>query len=606
MAGTVGSAILVLSSHPAFPCPFIFLLDGFMLMMMSHYRIHKELGHNRSGGRVTFLATDTLTDQLVVIKQFQFARAANSWVDFDAHQRELQLLQNLDHPGIPRYLTSSETDDGFCLVQEYKDALPLSSSHTFSPEEIRNIAISVLTILTYLQNRIPPVIHRDIKPDNILIDVNANLFLVDFGFAHVGEGSVGVSSVVKGTLGFMPPEQLFHRQLSEASDLYGLGMTLICLLTGTSADQVGDLVDISYRVSFKHLVPKLNTHWIRWLEKMVEPRLSERFANAAAALTAMPSAPLRPPQAILSHPKLLFQATLPAQSLSQSITISNSIPDTILKGHWEIVPHPHDPNPDLYQWISVSPACFEANCVACQISVNTQFLVPGKTYLRSLKLHTNSLLPSLSLDISVQTAAKKQFPILLPNPILSLLWCFLVALAWLIATITAMLNHLPEASGSATLGTAIGLAIGLEATSWILRSIGWRLGAIASTLTATAFAGSVIFLSLFGLLQGGPLVPISALIGIFFGAIAATAIGLALQFLALSAPKLPPIPLTLVTVAFATFFGLSLATHFQAHLISALLALSALPVLVLSTRSLLLFTNSLLSSHHQHKYLIKP
>ncbi len=573
---------------------------------MSHYHIERELGHNRSGGRVTFLATDTLTDQLVVIKQFQFARAENSWVDFDAHQRELQLLKNLDHPGIPRYLTSFETDDGFCLVQEYKDAIPLSCLHTFSSEEIRNIAISVLHILAYLQNRIPPVIHRDIKPDNILIDANANLFLVDFGFAHVGEGSVGVSSVVKGTLGFMPPEQLFHRQLSEASDLYGLGMTLICLLTNTPADQIGNLVDISYRVSFKHLVSQLNIHWIRWLEKMVEPRLSERFPNAAAALAAMPSAPLLPPQVILSHPKIFFQATLPAQSLSQFITISNPIPNTMLQGHWELVPHPHDPNPDLYRWISISPVSFEANSISCQISVDTRFLIPGKTYLRSLRLHTNSLSLSLSLDISIQTAPKKRFLILLPNPLLSALWCFLVALTWLIATITAMLNHLPDTFGSATLGIFIGLTIGLEATSWMLRSIGWRLGAIASTLIATAFAVSVIFLSLLGLLRGGPLVPISAVIGIVSGAIASTAIGLTLQFLTHAAFKLPLIPLTLSTVAFATFFGLSLATQFQVHLISILLVLSSLPLLALSIRSLLIFANSLLSSHNQYKHLIKP
>ena len=51
---------------------------------------------------------------------------------------------------------------------------------------------------------------------------------MDFGFARIGDGEVGVSSVVKGTLGFMPPEQIFNRQLTEASDLYGLGMTLIC------------------------------------------------------------------------------------------------------------------------------------------------------------------------------------------------------------------------------------------------------------------------------------------------------------------------------------------------------------------------------------------
>jgi len=64
--------------------------------------------------------------------------------------------------------------------------------------------------------------HRDIKPENVLVDRQEELkvYLVDFGFAHIGSGEVAASSVVKGTLGFMPPEQMFNRQLTEASDLY--------------------------------------------------------------------------------------------------------------------------------------------------------------------------------------------------------------------------------------------------------------------------------------------------------------------------------------------------------------------------------------------------
>jgi putative transposase len=93
---------------------------------------------------------------------------------------------------------------------------------SFAPDEIKQIATSVLEILVYLQNRIPPIIHRDIKPENILVDEQINVYLVDFGFARIGEGEVAMSSMVKGTLGFMAPEQLFNRQLTEASDLYGL------------------------------------------------------------------------------------------------------------------------------------------------------------------------------------------------------------------------------------------------------------------------------------------------------------------------------------------------------------------------------------------------
>ncbi|MEO0490973.1 MAG: serine/threonine-protein kinase, partial [Cyanobacteria bacterium J06659_2] len=186
------------------------------------YLIEEELGCNRAGGRVTYLARDALNHQPFVLKQFQFAKTQASWADFDAYQREIEVLRSLNHPGIPRYVDGFQTDEGFCMVQDYKPAVSLSANRSFSPPQIQSIAIAVLEILVYLQSRIPPVIHRDIKPDNILVDDDLNVYLVDFGFARVGDGEVGVSSVVKGTLGFMPPEQLFNRTLTEASDLYGL------------------------------------------------------------------------------------------------------------------------------------------------------------------------------------------------------------------------------------------------------------------------------------------------------------------------------------------------------------------------------------------------
>ena len=229
------------------------------------------------------------------------------------------------------------------MVQEYKPAASLATGRSLTPEEISLIAIAVLEILVYLQNRIPIIIHRDIKPENILLDEQGQVYLVDFGFARIGGEEVGVSSVVKGTLGFMPPEQLFNRQLTEASDLYGLGMTLICLLTGTKSDRIGDVVDISYRVSFKHLVSKLNFQWVNWLEKMVEPRLKDRFPNAVTALSAIPILPLRPPEAQFSQSSLVFKGTRSSLLCTQSVVITNPIPSTLLEGNWEVAFHPHDP-----------------------------------------------------------------------------------------------------------------------------------------------------------------------------------------------------------------------------------------------------------------------
>jgi serine/threonine protein kinase len=254
------------------------------------YLIQQVLGQNHEGGRITYQAIDMDTQQPVVIKQFQFACLNSPWSDYSAYRREIQILKLLDHPGIPRYLDSFETPMGFCLVQEYKSAPSLARSQRhWTPNEVKQIAIEVLQILMYLQRRVLPVIHRDIKPDNILADYLKTLkvYLVDFGFAHAGTEKVAASSVIRGTLGFMPPEQILGRQLTLASDLYGLGATLICLLTQTPSTQVRELIEPSYRFNIKELLPFLNPEFTQWLQTMVEPDPAHRFPDAASALQAL-------------------------------------------------------------------------------------------------------------------------------------------------------------------------------------------------------------------------------------------------------------------------------------------------------------------------------
>ncbi len=261
-------------------------MSNFPVFSSLGYQVESELGHNHTGGRVTYLATDIKTQQPVVIKQFQFAQSSASWASYEAYEREIQVLRSLNYPHIPRYLNSFETPTGFCLVQEYKPAQSLAN-RCFQPEEIKLIAIALLNILAYLQSQTPPVIHRDIKPENILVDDLLQVYLVDFGFARIGSGEIAVSSVVKGTLGFMPPEQLFNRELTQASDLYSLGATLICLLTGIKSTDIGNLIDANYRFNFRKLLPNLHPQFINWLQKMVEPNFKERYANASAALEAL-------------------------------------------------------------------------------------------------------------------------------------------------------------------------------------------------------------------------------------------------------------------------------------------------------------------------------
>ncbi|MBZ8179041.1 serine/threonine-protein kinase [Oscillatoria salina] len=253
-----------------------------------NYQISKELGRNRQGGRITYLGNNLDSEQQVVIKEFRFADPDSSWAGFKSCEREVQMLQKLEHPGIPRYLDCFETETGFCIVQEYKQAPSLAEVDHFTPEEIKQIAVEILEILAYLQAQEPPIIHRDLKPENILVNSTEPLevTLVDFGFA-TGEGDVTSSSLVKGTVGFMPPEQLLNHELSLASDLYSLAITLICLLTQTKTNQIGKLIDENYRINFKHLCPNLSRKFLDWLEKMAAPNPKNRFPNAAAALEAL-------------------------------------------------------------------------------------------------------------------------------------------------------------------------------------------------------------------------------------------------------------------------------------------------------------------------------
>ncbi|MEM6254700.1 MAG: serine/threonine-protein kinase [Cyanobacteria bacterium P01_D01_bin.156] len=433
------------------------------------YEVLSELGANRAGGRVTYLATRLETQEPVVIKQFQFARSSANWVDYDSLGQEIQVLKDLQHPGIPKYLGFFQASDGMCMVQEYKPAKSLAEPRSFSPEAIRQIAIACLEILAYLQSRIPPIIHRDFKPANILVSKNINVYLVDFGFARIGDGEVGVSSVVKGTLGFMPPEQIFNRQLTEASDLYGLGMTLICLLTNTPANQVGSLVDITYQVDFKQLKGDLSPHWIKWLEKMVDPRLNKRFANAREALDSIPEHGLRQPEIRTDVSSFALTARQPGEVLTTAITLNNLVPETILKGDWQVSTDANDPiNEGTHSWIHFSPKTFSGNTITTQIQIQTNQLMRGQTYERQLLLKSNAHPGVYPFVLTVKTAPLPfnnqydSYPIILGLLIAS--WIT----AWIMTSLIPDITIGPGVLNTLCILALFGSGLGLQIAGWLL------------------------------------------------------------------------------------------------------------------------------------------
>jgi serine/threonine protein kinase len=376
------------------------------------YDVIRELGANRGAGRVAYLARQIDSDRSVVIKEFQFAQGA-SWDGHKAIDREVKILQQLKHPNIPRYLTSFETDRTSCIVQEYIDGNPLSAiisnQQLYTPEQVKEMIVKLLEVLVYLQTEFTdPVLHRDLKPANILIDRNNEPYLIDFGGAKVSEGEGG-STVAIGTLGFMPPEQRFQ-QFNKTTDIYSLGLTIVCWLTRTEPMEMYNIINIGNNrvMGLRESLSSYSLRFVDWLEKIVEPDPKDRYPDAESALAAFkPLYVKRVPEAIVSTRTLEFTASKLGEQMTQTITVRNNVPETVLEGWWEVAPHPSDPTfdePNSHAWIDIHPQTFKSNQIECTISVDTRQLMTDELYKRRLILRTNSVTEMSELLLATKTA----------------------------------------------------------------------------------------------------------------------------------------------------------------------------------------------------------
>jgi hypothetical protein len=271
-------------------------IDGPRGIAECGFRVSEVLGRNVEGGRITYLGEAMTTGRRVVIKHFSFARQDADWAGYKAHERELELLQDLEHPGIPSYVDAFPLEDGFCLVQEFIDAPALSERRHYAYDEVMDIAQQLLAILVTLQDRHPPLLHRDLKPGNVLRGEDGRVYLVDFGLARPKSAPGTAATMSAGTPGFMAPEQFFGRGVDEATDLYGLGATLYALLGGISSEHIQNYVDTSFHLDFSVIRGAAPEWLIAWLERMTRPQNDERFRDAREALVALERAGSQPTQ----------------------------------------------------------------------------------------------------------------------------------------------------------------------------------------------------------------------------------------------------------------------------------------------------------------------
>ena len=257
-----------------------------MNLINNRYKIIDILG--KGGFATTYRALDIKNNTEVALKTISLKRVSD-WKQIELFAREAQVLKQIKHPGIPRYLDYFEVDNKrdryFYLVQELAPGKSLFElvNDGWQPDskEVKQIAVSILKILIYLQKRSPPIIHRDIKPQNIIRAENGEVVLVDFG-AVANIYNQTFKSTVVGTFGYMSPEQ-FRGKATLNTDIYGLGTTLLFLLTGKCP---AELPQYRLKINFRSYI-NTNTHFIHWLEKAIAPDVSQRFHDAKDALDCL-------------------------------------------------------------------------------------------------------------------------------------------------------------------------------------------------------------------------------------------------------------------------------------------------------------------------------
>jgi serine/threonine protein kinase len=252
------------------------------------YQFIEVLG--KGGVGITYAAIDLHTQEKVAIKAVSL-KQLDDWKQIELLEREAKVLAQLNHPAIPKYLdyfqVDSEKDRIFYIVQQLvsgKSLFQLVEEGWRTTEvEVKAIASQILEIFIYLHSLQPPVIHRDIKPHNLIRSDRGEIFLVDFGAVqNTYYNTLMRGSTVVGTFGYMAPEQ-FQGKAQPATDLYGLGATILYLLTHRSP---AELPHDTLKINFRSQV-NISAGFANWLEKLLQPDLEDRFTSAKDALDGL-------------------------------------------------------------------------------------------------------------------------------------------------------------------------------------------------------------------------------------------------------------------------------------------------------------------------------
>ncbi|MGH2910850.1 MAG: Stk1 family PASTA domain-containing Ser/Thr kinase [Solirubrobacteraceae bacterium] len=259
------------------------------------YRIVARLG---SGGMAeVYLAEDNLLGRRVALKLLHH-RFAEDQEFVERFRREASSAAGLSHPNVVAVFDRGEWNGTYYIAMEYLPGRSLKAvvrEHgALSPNDAIDIVVQILLATRFAHKR--GIIHRDIKPHNVILDEEGRAKVTDFGIARAGASDMTMTGSIMGTAQYLSPEQAQGHAVSETSDLYAVGVVLYELLTGNVPFEGDSAVSIALKqVSVEPVPPsRINPEVSPALEGVVMRSLAKepaaRFASADEFIAALQQA----------------------------------------------------------------------------------------------------------------------------------------------------------------------------------------------------------------------------------------------------------------------------------------------------------------------------
>jgi YD repeat-containing protein len=286
----LGAGLRTPEGSPPAAGPKVSLSEPTCVRYFGDYEITRELA--RGGMGVVFRARQVSLNRPVALKMILAGQLAEE-TDVKRFYLEAEAAANLDHPGIVPIYEVGQHEGQHYFSMGFVEGQSLSqrlADGPFPPREAAALLVKVTEAIAYAHQQ--GVIHRDLKPGNILLDPSGNPRVTDFGLAKKVQGDSGLtgSGQIMGTPSYMPPEQAGGDRgaVGPAADVYALGATLYALITGRPPFQAATAMDTVLMVISEEPVPprRLNASIPRDLEtvclKCLEKDPKRRYATALA------------------------------------------------------------------------------------------------------------------------------------------------------------------------------------------------------------------------------------------------------------------------------------------------------------------------------------